>query len=236
MHFLTLSTYFLVLSWACNGQPTPLNRYPALHAKQQTPPLTHQPDGRVTVNTYSPDGQLRESVTYADSTTRQRHGETIQWYPNGKARMRETYTEGQLRERLISYPSGRKLLFEQFDNDGQLTLGRSFSESGAIVPYTPYNAEPDFEGGIPGLMQYINKQARYTPQALADNVEGRVFVQITIDTLGRVTQASLGKPLHPALDAEALRVARSLRFKRSARANGRAVTSTLTVPVTFKLK
>ncbi len=237
MRFFAFGALIIALTWECDGQPTqPVVRAAPGNKTMKPPPVKHYADGRVTVSTYAPDGRLLESVTYADSTARVRHGETTVWYPNGKARMRETYSEGQLRERLINYPSGRKQLFEQFDSDGLLLLGRSFAESGAIVPYRPYNADAEFEGGIAGLMTYISKQARYTPQALADNVEGRVFVQVTIDTLGRVIEASLGKPLHPALDAEALRVARTLRFKRSARTNGRAVPSKLTVPVTFKLK
>lgn len=95
---------------------------------------------------------------------------------------------------------------------------------------------PTYPGGNKALWGFLNEQVRYPPQYRKDQVEGKVFVEFTIDRAGRVQRAFVRQGLRnaPACDVEALRVVRLLgRFTPGYRA-GRPVAVRYVVPVDFR--
>ncbi|NVO83956.1 energy transducer TonB [Hymenobacter terrestris] len=68
---------------------------------------------------------------------------------------------------------------------------------------------PTFAGGLEGLLCFLYRHNRFAAPSAAYPA-GRVFVRFLIDEGGRVRDARLLKPLHPELDAEALRLVRLL--------------------------
>jgi periplasmic protein TonB len=104
------------------------------------------------------------------------------------------------------------------------------------VYFTPAQ-KPSFPGGDAALSAYINKNLVYPEEALRYHVEGTVFAEVYLDSLGNVTSVEVpGKHLGSGLEEETVSVLmRSPRW-HPAKENGQMVKSKLTVPVTYKIE
>ncbi|MEK6768919.1 MAG: energy transducer TonB [Gemmatimonadota bacterium] len=78
---------------------------------------------------------------------------------------------------------------------------------------------------------------RYPELLRQAGIEGRVLVEVVLDTLGRAEPATLriASPAHPLFDAEASSAVLASRY-RPARMGGRPVRVRILVPVTFELR
>ena len=92
-----------------------------------------------------------------------------------------------------------------------------------------------FPGGEQNLMEWISQHLIYPPTTIDGEIQGRVVIQILVKADGTIGEAKIIKAVHPDLDAEALRVAKSLPKFNPAMLNGKAVESLFTLPITFKL-
>ena len=84
-------------------------------------------------------------------------------------------------------------------------------------------------------MKYLADNCIYPPEAAKDSVEGRVVVQFIIDSLGCVGDVNVVRSVHELLDAEAVRVVKTLPRFAPGRQDGKAVNVRYALPVTFKL-
>lgn len=102
--------------------------------------------------------------------------------------------------------------------------------------YDKVETEPAFPGGLAGIMTHIGKKMHYPPMAAEGNIQGRVIVGIVIEKDGSVSNVTLVKGVHSALDKEALRVVGTLpKFSSPGKINGRPKRTRMNIPVTFKL-
>jgi protein TonB len=92
---------------------------------------------------------------------------------------------------------------------------------------------PSFNGDI---KDYLRRNLRYPEMARTNGVEGRVYVQFTVETDGSVTDVNLKRGAQRSLDEEALRVIRSMPRWKPGKNNGRAVRVFLTLPIYFQLQ
>lgn len=94
---------------------------------------------------------------------------------------------------------------------------------------------PVFPGGELALRKYIADNIRYPddPNCDCEDIEGVVYVDFVVDTLGSVTDVRVIRGLHPALDAEAVRVVKTLPNFEPARQGGKVVRVKHTLPVKF---
>lgn len=97
------------------------------------------------------------------------------------------------------------------------------------------NAGPEFQGGNYALTSYIAKHIHYPPVAAEKKIQGKVIVKVTISATGQVSNAEIVQSADAMLDAEALRLAKSLPRFTPARRNGQPVQSTMTIPINFRL-
>ncbi len=69
----------------------------------------------------------------------------------------------------------------------------------------------DFPGGLGEFYRYISENIEYPADAKAQQIEGRVFVQITIDSTGYIRQDEMKImiSLCESCDAEAMRLLRN---------------------------
>lgn len=95
---------------------------------------------------------------------------------------------------------------------------------------------PMFPGGEAALMKYLQENVKYPPQAIKDSIQGRVVVQFLIDKSGNVGEVNVVRSVSEDLDAEAVRVVKTLPKFTPGRMYGKAVSSLYTLPVTFKLQ
>ena len=65
---------------------------------------------------------------------------------------------------------------------------------------------PQFPGGDTELMSFVAQNLVYPEQAIKDKVQGRVIVEMVIETTGEVVDAKILRGLSPECDAEVLRI------------------------------
>ena len=95
--------------------------------------------------------------------------------------------------------------------------------------------QPMFPGGMQELMKFLQTNIRYPKEAQARGLQGRVVVQFVVNKDGSICEENVVKSVDPQLDAEALRVVRSMPNWTPGKQRGEAVRVRFTIPVTFKL-
>ena len=95
--------------------------------------------------------------------------------------------------------------------------------------------QPMFPGGMQELMKFLQTNIRYPKEAQARGLQGRVVVQFVVNKDGSICDEHIVKSVDPQLDAEALRVVRSMPNWTPGKQRGEAVRVRFTLPVTFRL-
>ena len=85
------------------------------------------------------------------------------------------------------------------------------------------------------MMDYLKANIRYPKEAKERGIQGRVIVQFIVEEDGTLTEGKVVKSVDPQLDAEALRVVRSMPNWTPGKQRGEAVRVRFTIPVSFKL-
>ena len=91
---------------------------------------------------------------------------------------------------------------------------------------------PQFPGGDKALMEFLKKEVRQPDEA--KDVKGRVVISVTVETSGELTHFEVLRSVHPALDKEALRVAKMMPKWIPGSIYGKLVTSRCCIVVAFK--
>jgi protein TonB len=94
---------------------------------------------------------------------------------------------------------------------------------------------PEFPGGDLGLMKYIQKNVKYPPIAKEYNITGKVYISFIVDKSGSVTNVKIARGVDKNLDAEAMRVVKSLPKYKPGKQRGKAVRVMFTIPINFTL-
>ena len=102
--------------------------------------------------------------------------------------------------------------------------------------FTTVEQMPQFPGGDAELLKYIQKNLKYPPVAMENNIQGRVVIQFVVTRTGKVGEVKVARSKDPDLDKEAVRVVKSLPDFIPGKMNGQAVNVWYTVPITFKLQ
>ena len=95
---------------------------------------------------------------------------------------------------------------------------------------------PSFPGGPEGLMRYLSKNIKYPVGAQKAGTQGRVMIEVIIDTNGNVTNPKVSQGVDPLLDAEAIRVTSNMPKWQPGTQRGQAVNVKYTFPIIFKLQ
>lgn len=96
--------------------------------------------------------------------------------------------------------------------------------------------DPQFPGGQGALLKYVADHIKYPSVPQENNIQGRVVLQFVVTRDGSVGQVKVVKKVHPDLDAEAVRVVKSLPKFTPGKMNGHPVNVWFTLPVVFKLQ
>ncbi|WP_303309883.1 energy transducer TonB [Hymenobacter sp. BT730] len=93
------------------------------------------------------------------------------------------------------------------------------------------------EGGAKGFQRFIWQNLKWPAGAERIDVDGRVFIRFTIDSLGHIVQPQVIKSLHPLFDAEAVRVVRLLDSRFTpAKELGRPIAYSMILPIMFRIQ
>ncbi len=104
------------------------------------------------------------------------------------------------------------------------------------APFVVVEEMPMFPGGDAELLKYIAEHTTYPTVAKENNIQGRVIVRFCVTSKGGVSQVSVLKGVDPELDAEAMRVVKTLPAFKPGRQGGKPVPVWYMVPITFTLK
>ena len=107
---------------------------------------------------------------------------------------------------------------------------------GKDLVYDVVEQMPSFPGGSKALMEYLDKNIKYPVSAQKNLLEGRVILQFIVDKKGRLSDIKVAKKVEPSLDAEAVRVVKSMPRWNPGIEKGKAVKVRYTLPVTFRLQ
>ena len=207
---------------------------------------------------YHQNGQKDAEGKYVKN---ERSGDWFYWYDNGQQKKVLSYDEtgllsGASRE---YYPSG-KLKFEgsyaldKFDgvckwyfengapssiekyNVGELQSIQFYNEDGTEMEGV-FKAEvaAEYEGGSKAFNAFLASEIQYPRLAMKKKIEGVVKVQFVVNKNGDVEKVRILNSVHPLLDEEALRVVRSLKAWKPAKAHNLLVESYYDIPIRFKL-
>lgn len=94
---------------------------------------------------------------------------------------------------------------------------------------------PEFPGGEKALHEFIISRLYYPVEFAAIDVEGKVIVEVDIDSLGKVSNPRIKKSLIPELDKITIDVINMLPAFIPAKKNGRRVSAKYTIPVIWRL-
>lgn len=102
--------------------------------------------------------------------------------------------------------------------------------------YTVCDVMPEFPGGQDKLLQYLASSIKYPAESIEKKEEGRVTLTYIVEKDGSISNIEVVRSVSPSLDAEALRVVKSMPKWTPAKNKGKIVRVSYTVPVTFRLK
>ena len=103
--------------------------------------------------------------------------------------------------------------------------------------YIVVQKEPEFPGGTEALFKFLSKKVKYPEDARRKGIEGRTICQFVVDTNGEICHVEVIRSSgNKSLDAEAVRVMKSMPKWTPGIHKGKAVRVKYTVPVNFKLK
>jgi len=85
------------------------------------------------------------------------------------------------------------------------------------------------------ILKYVSNNASVPNMAREMGISGKVIVRFIIDVEGNVTDVALVRGVDRSLDAEAIRVVKSIPQMTPAKQRGKAVAVTMVIPINFKL-
>jgi protein TonB len=103
-------------------------------------------------------------------------------------------------------------------------------------PFVVVEEMPMFPGGERALQQYIADHTEYPEVAKENNIQGKVIVRFCVTSKGGVDLVSIFKGVDPALDAEAIRVVKTLPSFKPGKQGGKPVPVWFSVPINFQVK
>ena len=102
--------------------------------------------------------------------------------------------------------------------------------------YDEVEVMPEFPGGMQAMIEYLNTNIKYPKDAIKQEVGGRVMVMFVVETDGSLSNVRVARKVFPSLDAEAVRVVKSMPKWKPGKEKGRSVRVNFTMPIVFSVK
>ncbi|MBR5727709.1 MAG: energy transducer TonB [Muribaculaceae bacterium] len=95
---------------------------------------------------------------------------------------------------------------------------------------------PEFPGGMPAMIDFLQANLKYPEDAIKQNVGGRVLVMFVVEPDGSLSNVGVARKVFPSLDAEAIRVVKTMPKWKPGKEKGKPVRVNFTLPVVFSRK
>lgn len=93
---------------------------------------------------------------------------------------------------------------------------------------------PTFPGGKEAYLKFVSENIVYPEQAIANKIEGLVFVRYTVNNIGEIVDVEVTKGIGHGCDEEAIRVIRLMQYE-PARNRGVKMKAEMKTRIHFKL-
>ena len=100
--------------------------------------------------------------------------------------------------------------------------------------YDTVEQMPEFPGGMPAMIEFLQTNLKYPSDAKKQNVGGRVLVMFVVETDGTISNVRVAKKVFPSLDAEAVRVVKAMPKWNPGKEKGKPVRVNFSLPIVFK--
>ena len=101
--------------------------------------------------------------------------------------------------------------------------------------YDKVEQMPEYPGGMPAMIEFLQTNIKYPEDAVKQKVEGRVMVQFVVETDGSISDVHVAKQVFPSLDAEAIRVVQVMPKWVPGREKGKVVRVKYNLPIVFRM-
>ncbi len=95
--------------------------------------------------------------------------------------------------------------------------------------------QAEFPGGETEMMKFLADNTHYPVVAKDEEIQGKVFMQFTVDFDGSIKDVTVLRSIHLSLDTEAIRVIQSMPKWTPGAQNGKNIAVTYILPITFSL-
>ena len=95
--------------------------------------------------------------------------------------------------------------------------------------------KPVFPGGEMAMMEFIGANIHYPDKAIKDGKQGTVVCQFVVNSKGKISDVKIMRSVSPEMDAEAVRVIKSMPTWTPGKQDGKAVNTAYTLPIRFRL-
>lgn len=102
--------------------------------------------------------------------------------------------------------------------------------------YEVVEVMPEFPGGQSELLKYLARNIKYPAESFKNKEEGKVQMAFIVNKDGSISDVRVLKSATPALDAEAIRVIKSMPTWTPGKNKGKAVRVSYTAPIYFKIQ
>ena len=141
--------------------------------------------------------------------------------------------------RIIEKPVDLEIVEDDYNYDEDMLMYDDGVEviEDTILSIDPIFFDPEFPGGVSALEQYIKDNLQYPELARDYGIEGKVFVQFTVETDGSISNVSLLRDIGAGCGEEAVRLVKSMpRWIPAKDNNGKLIRTEYNLPIIFKLK
>jgi len=101
--------------------------------------------------------------------------------------------------------------------------------------YEKVDIQPKFKGGQDAMVKYMVENVKYPEECKKQNIQGTVYVGFIVRKTGAIDEAKILRSVNSYIDAEALRVIKSMPNWIPGEDKGKKVDVKYTIPINFKL-
>lgn len=101
--------------------------------------------------------------------------------------------------------------------------------------YTIVENMPEFPGGQEAMFTFISETITYPEEAKKNGIQGKVYVNFTVEKDGSIGDVKVIRGVHPLLDNEAMRVVESFPKWTPGTQRGKLVRVSYNLPLSFVL-
>ncbi|MBC8083853.1 MAG: TonB family protein [Hymenobacter sp.] len=193
------------------------------------------------VRTFFMTGKPQSLRSYAHLRKCIMDGLSETWYDNGQLHFHEEFEHGKRSGELRSYyATGQLKRRETYDvKDSFASSGECFGEDGQPVPFFKFEQMPiysDGDGSSQFVVAAIQRAVTYPRDALKARKSGKVIVGFKVNNLGKVAEVRVVQGVFPSLDAMVVQAVQQLKPFRPGMQDGKPVTVSFTLPITFAIQ